>query len=56
MNTTFVPLGILSSKDGGKSWQYVMDLEQGQLVTRLQVRDGKVYALTSDKVLIAPLP
>ncbi len=55
-NATFMPLGILSSKDGGKSWQNVMDLYEGQLVTRLQVRDGKVYALTNDKVLIAPLP
>lgn len=56
MNATFAPLGILTSKDGGKSWADVMDLEQGQIVTRLQVRDNKVYALTSDKVLIAPLP
>jgi hypothetical protein len=56
MHTTFVPLGILASKDGGKSWQSVLDLNEGQLVTRLQVRDNKVYALTSDKVLIAPLP
>lgn len=56
MNATFVPLGILTSKDGGRSWDYVMDLEEGQVVTRLQVRDNKVYALTSDKVLIAPLP
>lgn len=55
-STTFVPLGILASKDGGKSWTYVLDLEEGQLVTRLQVRDNKVFALTSDKVLIAPLP
>ncbi|MBI4673188.1 MAG: HEAT repeat domain-containing protein [Chloroflexi bacterium] len=56
MNTTFFPLGILTSQDGGKSWQYVMDLEEGQIVTRLQVRENKVYALTSDKVLIASLP
>jgi len=54
-NATFMPLGILSSQDGGQSWKYVMDLSENQIVTRLQVRDGKVYALTSDKVLIAPL-
>ncbi len=50
----FFPLGILFSNDGGKTWGNVMDLEQGQLVTRLQIQNGKVYALTSDKVLIAP--
>lgn len=55
-NATFMPLGILASKDGGKSWQYVLDLQEGHIVTRLQVRDGKAYALTNDKVLIAPLP
>lgn len=55
-NATFMPLGILTSQDGGKSWKYVIDLQEGQIVTRLQVRDGKVYALAGDKVLIAPLP
>ncbi len=55
-NATFVPLGILSSQDGGKTWKYVMDLDASQAVTRLQVRDGKVYALTADKVLITALP
>lgn len=51
----FFPLGILSSNDGGKTWGNVMDLEEGQLVTRLQIQNGKVYGLTSDKVLIAGL-
>lgn len=51
----FFPLGILFSNDGGTTWGNVMDLEQGQLVTRLQVQNSKVYALTSDKVLVAPL-
>jgi hypothetical protein len=51
----FFPLGILFSNDGGKTWGNVMDLEEGQLVTRLQIQDGKVYALTADRVLIAPL-
>lgn len=51
----FFPLGILFSNDGGKTWGSVMDLEQGQVVTRLQIQNGKVYALTSDKVLVANL-
>lgn len=51
----FFPLGILFSNDGGKTWGNVMDLEEGQLVTRLQIQNGKVYGLTGDKVLIAPL-
>lgn len=55
-NATFMPLGILTSQDGGKSWQHVMDLQEGQIVTRLQVRDNQVFALTANQVLIAPLP
>ncbi len=51
----FFPLGVLSSKDGGKSWDNVMDLE-GQLVTQLAIQNGKVYALTADRVLVAELP
>lgn len=51
----FFPLGILFSNDGGKTWGNVTDLEEGQLVTRLQIRDGKVYALTNDRVLVATL-
>jgi len=51
----FFPLGILSSNDGGKTWGNVMDLDEGQTVTRLQIRDGKVYALTDDRVLITGL-
>ncbi len=51
----FFPLGILFSNDGGKTWGNVMDLQEGQYVTRLQIQKGNVYALTSDKVLIAPL-
>jgi len=51
----FFPLGILSSNDGGKTWGNVTDLEEGQTVTRLEIRDGKVYALTDDRVLITAL-
>ena len=51
----FFPLGILFSNDGGKTWGNVMDLQEGQYVTRLQIQKGNVYALTSDKVLVAPL-
>ncbi len=51
----FFPLGVLYSNDGGKTWDNVMDLGDGQIVTRLQVRDGKVYALTADRVLVTPL-
>ncbi len=51
----FFPLGILFSNDGGKSWGYVTDLEEGQYVSRLAVKDNKVYALTRDRVLIVPL-
>jgi hypothetical protein len=54
-DTDFFPLGILFSNDGGKTWGDVMDLQQGQEVTRLEIQNGKVYALTSDKVLITPL-
>lgn len=53
--TTFYPLGILSSSDGGKTWGNVMDLAEGQLVTLLQVRNGRVYARTSERVLVANL-
>lgn len=52
--TTFYPLGILSSSDGGKTWGNVMDLVEGQLVTRLQIQNGKLYAMTGDKVLVTP--
>ncbi len=51
----FFPLGILFSNDGGKTWGNVMDLGEGELVTRLQIKDGKVYALTNERVLIAGL-
>jgi hypothetical protein len=51
----FFPLGILYSNDGGKTWDNVMDLEDGQIVTRLQVRDGKVYALAGERVLVIPI-
>ena len=56
LGATFMPLGILSSKDGGQTWANVTDLEEGQLVTQLAVKDNKVYALTGDKILIVPLP
>lgn len=55
MGDAFFPLGILSSNDGGKTWGNVMDLEEGQTVTRLELSNGKVYALTNDRVLIAGL-
>jgi len=55
MGSEFFPLGILVSNDGGKSWGYVTDLAEGQTVTQLSVKDNKVYALTSDRVLIVPL-
>lgn len=55
LGNEFYPLGILVSNDGGKSWGYVTDLTEGQIVTRLGVKDNKVYALTSDRVLIIPL-
>lgn len=51
----FFPLGILSSNDGGKTWGNVTDLDEGQTVTRLEIREGKVYALTADRVLITAL-
>lgn len=51
----FFPLGILFSNDGGKTWGNVMDLNEGQTVTRLEIQDGKVYALTADRVLISDL-
>jgi len=51
----FFPLGILFSNDGGKTWGNVMDLEEGQTVTRLEIQNGKVYALTADRVLISNL-
>jgi HEAT repeats len=54
-DTEFYPLGILFSNDGGKTWGNVTDLQQGQEVTRLEIQNGKVYALTTDKVLITPL-
>ena len=54
-NATFFPLGILSSKDGGQTWTNVLDLQEGQQVTRLSVSGDKVYAVAGDKVLIAPL-
>jgi hypothetical protein len=54
-NADLIPLGILSSNDGGKTWGTLTDLDAAQLVTRLQVQDGKVYALTSDKVLVTGL-
>lgn len=53
--TTFFPLGILFSNDGGKTWGNVMDLDEGQVVTRLEIQNGKVYALTADRVLISNL-
>jgi hypothetical protein len=51
----FFPLGILFSNDGGKTWGNVTDLEEKEYVSRLQIQNGEVYALTSDRVLIAPL-
>ncbi len=51
----FFPLGILFSNDGGKTWGNVMDLDEGQTVTRLEIQNGKVYALTADRVLISNL-
>lgn len=51
----FFPLGVLYSNDGGKTWDNVMDLSEGQDVTRLEITNGKVYALTADKILIHDL-
>jgi len=51
----FFPLGILYSNDGGKTWDNIMDLSEDETVTRLQINDGKVYALTADKILIHAL-
>lgn len=54
-NVEFVPLGVLQSADGGKTWKPLADLDQDQNITRLAVRDSKVYALARDRVLIIPL-
>lgn len=53
-NVEFVSLGILHSLDGGKTWQPLSDVERDQTISRLMVRDHKVYALAPDRVLIIP--
>lgn len=53
-NVEFVSLGILNSLDGGKTWQPLSDVERDQTISRLTVRDNKVYALAQDHVLIIP--
>lgn len=56
MGSQFFPLGILTSRDGGQTWDYALDLSEGQIVTRLAVQNNKIYALAGDKVLITAMP
>lgn len=52
----FYPTGLLSSRDGGSSWQALMAGSMDQAIAKLAFRDGQLYGLAGDRVLTLVTP
>jgi hypothetical protein len=51
-NVEFIPTGILSSTDGGTTWNMMREYKQGDALTQLLLKGSQVYALAGSKVMI----
>jgi len=48
----FVPTGILSSTNGGTTWEMMREYTQGDALTQLLLKGNQVYALAGNQVMI----
>jgi len=48
----FIPTGILSSSNGGTSWELMREYKQGDALTQLMFKGSQVYALAGKQVMI----
>jgi photosystem II stability/assembly factor-like uncharacterized protein len=48
----FVPTGILTSHNGGATWNVVRQGTQGEALTQLQLKGNQVFALAGTKVMV----
>jgi len=48
----FVPTGILSSTNGGTTWEMMREYRQGDALTQLLLKGNQVYALAGNQVKI----
>lgn len=52
----FYPSGLLSSHDGGKTWQVLTAGASSEDIAKLAFRDGQLYGLAGDRVLTLVTP
>lgn len=51
-NVEFFPTGILSSSNGGTTWEVMREYKQGDALTQLMFKGSQVYALAGNQVMI----
>jgi hypothetical protein len=53
---TFYPIGMMSSRDGGSTWQALSAGSNAEAIAKLVFRDGQLYGLAGDHVLTLVTP
>lgn len=53
---TFYPVGLLSSHDGGETWQELSASSGSEAIAKLAFRDGQLYGLAGSRVLTLMTP
>ena len=53
---TFYPTGLMSSRDGGNTWQALSTGSMSEAIAQLAFRDGQLYGLAGDHVLTLVTP
>lgn len=53
---SFYPIGLLSSHDGGKTWQELSAGTSTDAISKLAFRDGQLYGLAGSRVLTLMTP
>lgn len=51
-NVEFMPTGILSSSNGGTTWEMMREYSQGEALTQLLFKGSQVYALAGNQVKV----
>ncbi len=52
----FYPVGLMSSRDSGKTWQTLSAGSSADAIAKLAFRDGQLYGLAGDRVLTLVTP
>jgi hypothetical protein len=55
-HVTFYPTGLMSSRDGGATWQALSASSSAEAIAKLVFRDGQLFGLAGDHVLTLVTP